>query len=78
MKLRKWLGVRTVAKHLGWMASMHFSFKKNWVVIGEEVFTAVKALFENAKILKQFNATSLVIIPKVQNPDGLNDFRPIV
>ncbi|CAA7048764.1 unnamed protein product [Microthlaspi erraticum] len=48
-----------------------------WNFIGPEVIAAVKEFFRSGKILKQWNATSLVLIPKVTNAVSTKDFRPI-
>lgn len=55
-----------------------FFFKNVWSTVGEDVIETVKEFFTTGGLLKQFNTTTLTIIPKVQNPVGLNDFRPKV
>ncbi|KAL0448194.1 UNVERIFIED_CONTAM: LINE-1 reverse transcriptase [Sesamum latifolium] len=52
-------------------------FKAAWPIIGEEVTHAILEFFLNGKLLKQFNVTLLVLIPKVQAPSRVSDFRPI-
>ncbi|KAL0455360.1 UNVERIFIED_CONTAM: hypothetical protein Slati_0875200 [Sesamum latifolium] len=52
-------------------------FKAAWPIIGEEVTQAILEFFLNGKLLKQVNATLLVLIPKVQAPSRVSDFRPI-
>lgn len=48
-----------------------------WILIGPEVTAAVLEFFKSGKILKQWNATNLVLIPKVTNASRTSDFRPI-
>ncbi|KAL0444855.1 UNVERIFIED_CONTAM: hypothetical protein Slati_2208200 [Sesamum latifolium] len=48
-----------------------------WPVIGDEIMTAVEEFFANGRLLKQVNATLLALIPKVQSPTTMADFRPI-
>ncbi|KAL0293975.1 UNVERIFIED_CONTAM: hypothetical protein Scaly_3131700 [Sesamum calycinum] len=52
-------------------------FKASWSVIGEEVCKAVLEFFDNNRLLKQLNTTLLVLIPKVNMPTKVADFRPI-
>lgn len=48
-----------------------------WSVVGTEVVEAVGEFFKSRKLLKQWNATTLVLIPKVHNAARTSDFRPI-
>ncbi|KAL0284586.1 UNVERIFIED_CONTAM: hypothetical protein Sradi_7193300 [Sesamum radiatum] len=52
-------------------------FKAAWTEIGEEVCAAVKEFFVSGRLLKQINATVLVLIPKLQMPTRVSEFRPI-
>ncbi|KAL0288042.1 UNVERIFIED_CONTAM: hypothetical protein Sradi_7108700 [Sesamum radiatum] len=52
-------------------------YKNAWPVIGMEVCSAVSEFFQSSKMLKQVNTTLLVLIPKVQLPSSVSDFRPI-
>ncbi|KAL8091333.1 hypothetical protein AgCh_033807 [Apium graveolens] len=52
-------------------------FKKAWVIIGEDVCQAVKEFFVSGKLLKEVNATLIALIPKIEHPTGVGDFRPI-
>ncbi|KAL0312368.1 UNVERIFIED_CONTAM: Retrovirus-related Pol polyprotein from type-2 retrotransposable element R2DM [Sesamum radiatum] len=52
-------------------------FKRAWPVIGPEVTLAIQEFFSSGRLLKQVNATLLCLIPKVQLPSGVTDFRPI-
>lgn len=52
-------------------------FKTCWSIIGPEVTEAVMEFFSSESILKQWNATTLVLIPKITNASTAADFRPI-
>ncbi|KAL0318779.1 UNVERIFIED_CONTAM: hypothetical protein Sangu_2034100 [Sesamum angustifolium] len=52
-------------------------FNRAWSLIGEEVIDAVLEFIHSGRLLKQINATLLVLIPKVQSPKVVADFRPI-
>lgn len=48
-----------------------------WEVVGQEVSDAVVEFFNSGRILHQWNATTLVLIPKIPNTSSATDFRPI-
>ncbi|KAL0290465.1 UNVERIFIED_CONTAM: hypothetical protein Sradi_7049700 [Sesamum radiatum] len=52
-------------------------YKAAWAVVGGEVCEAVKEFFVTGRLLKQINATTLTMIPKVQMPLQVSDYRPI-
>ncbi|KAL0439816.1 UNVERIFIED_CONTAM: hypothetical protein Slati_2464600 [Sesamum latifolium] len=52
-------------------------FKAAWPEIGNDICAAVTECFVSGRLLKQLNATLLVLIPKVQLPVRVSDFRPI-
>lgn len=52
-------------------------FNSCWSVVGGEVTAAVAEFFRTCTLLKQWNATTLVLIPKVPNAETMTDFRPI-
>ncbi|XP_074293044.1 uncharacterized protein LOC141619940 [Silene latifolia] len=52
-------------------------FKDAWGVIGADVVAAVQDFFVTGKLLKQINNTTLTLIPKVDMPKSVNQFRPI-
>ncbi|KAL0453994.1 UNVERIFIED_CONTAM: LINE-1 retrotransposable element O protein [Sesamum latifolium] len=52
-------------------------FKAAWPVIGKEVTQAILDFFTTGRLLKQVNTTLLSLIPKVQNPTLVAEFRPI-
>ncbi|KAH0714741.1 hypothetical protein KY284_007646 [Solanum tuberosum] len=52
-------------------------FKANWSIVGEEVIQVVTQFIESGKILKEINCTTITLIPKVQNPTYVKEYRPI-
>ncbi|KAL0290467.1 UNVERIFIED_CONTAM: hypothetical protein Sradi_7049900 [Sesamum radiatum] len=52
-------------------------FKAAWPEIGNDVCAAVTEFFVSGRLLKQLNATLLVLLPKVQLPVRVSEFRPI-
>lgn len=52
-------------------------FTESWSVIGPEVTAAIREFFISGRLLKQWNATTLVLIPKTPNASCTSDFRPI-
>ncbi|KAL0444985.1 UNVERIFIED_CONTAM: hypothetical protein Slati_2221200 [Sesamum latifolium] len=52
-------------------------FKAAWPEIGNDICAAVTEFFVSGRLLKQLNATLLVLIPKVQLPVRVSEFRPI-
>jgi hypothetical protein len=52
-------------------------FKRFWNMLGEELTDEVLNAINNSTILEGWNDTSIVMIPKVENPDKVTQFRPI-
>ncbi|XP_021751017.1 uncharacterized protein LOC110716680 [Chenopodium quinoa] len=52
-------------------------FKKAWGIVGQEFSAAVLDFFENGKLLKEVNCTTLSLIPKIEQLESVIDFRPI-
>ncbi|KAL0401670.1 UNVERIFIED_CONTAM: LINE-1 reverse transcriptase [Sesamum latifolium] len=52
-------------------------YKLAWPVVGDEFCNVVLEFFEHGRILKQLNTTLITLIPKVQMPLKVGDFRPI-
>ncbi|KAL0433838.1 UNVERIFIED_CONTAM: LINE-1 retrotransposable element O protein [Sesamum latifolium] len=52
-------------------------YKATWPIVGEKVTRAILEFFITGKLLKQLNATLLVLIPKVQAPSFVSEYRPI-
>ncbi|KAL1192896.1 Secreted RxLR effector protein 78 [Cardamine amara subsp. amara] len=52
-------------------------FRSCWSVLGPEVISAIREFFITCQILKQWNATTLALIPKISNASSVTEFRPI-
>lgn len=48
-----------------------------WQIIGPEVIEAVQEFFKSGTMLRQWNATTLILIPKTTNASSTSDFCPI-
>ncbi|KAL0449136.1 UNVERIFIED_CONTAM: hypothetical protein Slati_1470000 [Sesamum latifolium] len=51
--------------------------KAVWSIVGEQITKAVMEFFHNGKLVKQVNSIILTLIPKVQAPTIVADFRSI-
>ncbi|XP_052477317.1 uncharacterized protein LOC128032639 [Gossypium raimondii] len=52
-------------------------FQQYWHIVGKEVTSFCLGCLNSGKTLGRFNATDIVLIPKIQNPKNLANFRPI-
>ncbi|GJR26775.1 RNA-directed DNA polymerase, eukaryota, reverse transcriptase zinc-binding domain protein [Tanacetum coccineum] len=52
-------------------------YKSAWSIIGKDICKAVQEFFITGKLLGEVNATLISLVPKVQNPDKVFEFRPI-
>lgn len=52
-------------------------FQQYWHIVGKEVTTFCLENLNSDKILGHSNFTSIVLIPKAQNPKNITSFRPI-
>jgi len=52
-------------------------YQHHWSIIKEQLCAAIKDFFSSGKLLKEFNHTFIALIPKVENPETANQFRPI-
>jgi len=58
--------------------SITFGFIKDfWDMLKEDVMRFLVEFHRNEKLTKGINSTFIALIPKVDNPQRLNDFRPI-
>ena len=56
----------------------NFCFIKfSWDILKEDVVSAVQKFAEGGSWSKGTNASFITLVPKVVNPQQLNDFRPI-
>ncbi|KAJ6941863.1 hypothetical protein NC652_007817 [Populus alba x Populus x berolinensis] len=54
-----------------------YFFKKCWGIIGADFINAIRSFFERSTLPRCINATIIVLVPKVENPAGMDDYRPI-
>ncbi|GKB94345.1 RNA-directed DNA polymerase, eukaryota, reverse transcriptase zinc-binding domain protein, partial [Tanacetum coccineum] len=52
-------------------------FKKAWKCIGKDVCEAIRDFFTNGKLLGEINTTLIALVPKMDTPNKVSDFRPI-
>ncbi|XP_074278426.1 uncharacterized protein LOC141602015 [Silene latifolia] len=52
-------------------------YKDAWSIVGKEVTIAVRNVIKTGKLLKEYNATILTLIPKVEVPESVQQFRVI-
>lgn len=52
-------------------------FQSQWNVVGESVCRFIKECFQDPSKLDAINNTDVILIPKVDNPDSVKQFRPI-
>ncbi|GJS85946.1 RNA-directed DNA polymerase, eukaryota, reverse transcriptase zinc-binding domain protein, partial [Tanacetum coccineum] len=52
-------------------------YKSAWSIIGKDVCKAIPIFFVTGRLLGEVNATLISLIPKIQTPDKVSDFRPI-
>jgi hypothetical protein len=52
-------------------------YQRNWSMLKAEVINAVKLFFATGSIPEGVNETAIVLIPKIDQPETLKDFRPI-
>lgn len=52
-------------------------FKQSWSIIGNDFITVVRYFFSHNLLPRYVNATYVALVPKVENPASMNDFRPI-
>ena len=67
-----------MTKYQGLPDSFNFKFiRKCWEIIKVDLVRAVKWFWEKMEISRGCNASFVTIIPKVSDPIGLGDYRPI-
>ncbi|GJX71997.1 RNA-directed DNA polymerase, eukaryota, reverse transcriptase zinc-binding domain protein [Tanacetum coccineum] len=52
-------------------------YKKAWNTVGKNVCDAIKEFFRKGKMLGEVNATLITLVPKLQTPKKVLDYRPI-
>ena len=59
------------------MGSQGSFFTFAWEVVAQDLYNAIVSFFCGAELPRFITATSIVLIPKVQNPSSFAQFRPI-
>lgn len=52
-------------------------YQKNWNIVGEYLYKLVERFFIEGILSEGLNETNLVLIPKVENSERVNQLRPI-
>ena len=52
-------------------------FKKCWKVVGDKIYGMVADAFITGTFPENFNETHIVLIPKTENPQTIQEFWPI-
>ncbi|KAL6190194.1 hypothetical protein ACLB2K_036592 [Fragaria x ananassa] len=52
-------------------------FQKCWDEVKNTLIPMVKTCFNNGNLIRHLNHTNIALIPKIENPSKVNDFRPI-
>ncbi|XP_027109391.2 uncharacterized protein [Coffea arabica] len=52
-------------------------FQKFWHIVKNDIIKAIKSFFHSSHMLKAMNHTNISLIPKVENPTEVKQFRPI-
>ena len=56
----------------------NFTFiKRFWDLLKDDIWRVLNEFYENGRLSKGVNSSFIALIPKVESPLGLNDFRPI-
>ncbi|XP_030477324.1 uncharacterized protein LOC115694334 [Syzygium oleosum] len=52
-------------------------FQKHWEHVNQDVYGMVESFFNTGLLDMSLNRTHIVVIPKVMNPESINQYRPI-
>ena len=52
-------------------------YKQCWDVVGDKIVDEVLSVLNGGPMPEGWNETAVVLIPKVKNPQSMNDLRPI-
>ena len=53
-------------------------FQNYWNIIKDDVVNAISSFFHTSNLIRTVNETIISLIPKVDNPVFLTNFRPII
>ena len=54
-----------------------FFYEEYWSIVKQDTLNSVHAFFHSSSLLKSLNQTFLTLIPKVNIPEDVSQFRPI-
>ncbi|GKV37600.1 hypothetical protein SLEP1_g45612 [Rubroshorea leprosula] len=52
-------------------------YKATWSIVGDLVVKAIKEFFSSGQLLKEVNSTIISLVPKIQNPTKMTEFRSL-
>ena len=52
-------------------------FQRFWLLVGDSVREEVENIFLTRKVIEYLNKTHIVLIPKIQGPESIGNYRPI-
>lgn len=52
-------------------------FQKTWNLTGDKLVNLIREAFRDGKIDLELNRTIIVLVPKVEGPEKISQFRPI-
>ncbi len=52
-------------------------YQRYWHIVGNDLTASILACLKDGSLLKKINHTHICLIPNVQNPECVKDFRPI-
>ncbi|KAA3461526.1 reverse transcriptase [Gossypium australe] len=64
-------------KHQDLMGFQQCFFQKYWHIVGKDVTSFCLGILNNGQSFGHLNSTNILLIPKIQNPGNLSNFRPI-
>lgn len=52
-------------------------YQKNWETLKEDIYKMVQQFFDTSELELDFNATNVVVVPKVPMAESISQLRPI-
>ena len=59
------------------MGFMPVFFQRFWLIVGDLVKKEVNRAFVERKIMEYLNSMHIVLIPKIQGPETIGNYKPI-
>lgn len=51
-------------------------YQQNWELVSSDLVDAIKQFFSSGYLLKEWNSTAITLVPKVNSPSTIKDYRP--